>query len=155
MSDEDIKLDEETMHPAVLLLLARMKSNPQDFRTPFHESHSHIWKFFNKAEKAAVSAADREITLEKFHSKLMKDILEQNDPDKGVALNSMAQQQVNPQLRVGLANNDINTLYQNILTDAFNQDYKPPTLPTPAKSAGTVSPSTLTILQRMKFGGKP
>lgn len=70
MSDEP-----EEFHPYVRLLLARMKSNPDDF---FYE---HIILpvasevYLTEAEKAAVWAVRREIALGRNHEKLMEQIL--------------------------------------------------------------------------------
>ena len=122
MSDEntDTGTDAEEMHPAVLLILARMKSNPQEFKLPFHEAHSSVWKFFNKAEKAAVSAADRELAMTKFHQSLMDRILKANDPDEGVALratipSSLITAKIQPQA--------MQQALQSGLNDAFSNTY--------------------------------
>jgi len=70
----------EEFHPYVRLLLARMKSNPDDFTYEANLVPLNTEMFFTEAEKAAVWAARREIALGRNHSNLMEQILKANEP---------------------------------------------------------------------------
>ena len=77
MSDEP-----EEFHPYVRLLLARMKSNPDDFTYEANLVPLNTEMFFTEAEKAAVWAARREVVLSRSHEQLMQRILKSNEPDE-------------------------------------------------------------------------
>lgn len=75
MSEETPEAEE--FHPYVRLLLARMKSNPDDFT---YEANVISETYFTEAEKAALWAVRREIALGRNHEKLMEQILKANEP---------------------------------------------------------------------------
>lgn len=78
MSEETPEAEE--FHPYVRLLLARMKSNPDDFFYEANAVPTENESFFTEAEEAALWKARREISLGRMHSKLMEQILKANEP---------------------------------------------------------------------------
>ena len=69
-------------HDVVKLLIARMKSHPEEFRVgdaPFHDRwYDHvnsIQAFGSEADKAAISAGLREIRLGETHERVMDELL--------------------------------------------------------------------------------
>ena len=79
MSEETPEAEE--FHPYVRLLLARMKSNPDEFAYEENAKPIINESFFTEAEKAAVWAARREVVLGRSHEHLMQQILKSNEPD--------------------------------------------------------------------------
>jgi len=74
-------------HPVVELLVARMKSHPEEFRVgdaPFHDRwYDHvntINAYGNEADKAAMAEGLREIRLGEVHEQVMDELL--NGPER-------------------------------------------------------------------------
>ena len=98
MSDET-----EEFHPYVRLLLARMKSNPDDF---FYETNAvpiDNESFFTEAEKTAIWEARREQVLSRCHSKLMERILKANEPKDEYETSDGSRYRASELYRAGLA----------------------------------------------------
>lgn len=72
----------EEFHPFVRLLLARMKSNPDEFIYDEGMLPTASEEYFTEAERAAVWAARREVVLSRSHEHLMQTILKSNEPDE-------------------------------------------------------------------------
>jgi len=71
----------EEFHPYVRLLLARMKSNPDEYHPEYEsEEIDRVKTFLTDEELAAVRAAEREILLGRYHQNLMQTILKSNEP---------------------------------------------------------------------------
>jgi len=71
----------EEFHPYVRLLLARMKSNPDEYHPEYKsEEMDRVKTFLTDEELAAVHAAEREILLGRYHQNLMQTILKSNEP---------------------------------------------------------------------------
>lgn len=94
MDDENIKEDEDALpvHPAIELLVARMKSNPQEFfkfdpsRQLMHTQPNpklnlittqieHTKGLWNRKEKRLFNMALREARLEELHLRLLHILL--------------------------------------------------------------------------------
>lgn len=75
--------DNEEFHPYVRLLLARMKSNPDEYHPEYESREMERTKaFLTDAERAALHAAEREILLGRYHQSLMEKILRSNEPQE-------------------------------------------------------------------------
>jgi hypothetical protein len=76
----------DEVHEVVTLLLARMESNPEEFRptdASFHDRwYDHvnaIQAFGNEADKAAISEGLRKIRLAETHERVMDELLNGED----------------------------------------------------------------------------
>lgn len=98
MSDET-----EEFHPYVRLLLARMKSNPDDFLYETIAVPIENESFFTEAEKATVWEARRELALGRSHSKLMERILKSNEPKDEYETSDGSRYRASELYRAGLA----------------------------------------------------
>ena len=80
---------EPTFHPAVELLLARMKSNPDEFAPKGYrwnklvESNAHN---FTEEEHVAMNAGRREIAMNAFHVAVMNELLREPGEEKDVII---------------------------------------------------------------------
>ena len=64
------------MHPAIELLIARMKSNPEEFiRGEWEMEEDNCRAHANEEELAALKATRRTITLDGVHKQIMKHLL--------------------------------------------------------------------------------
>lgn len=64
------------MHPAIELLIARMKSNPEEFiRGEWDMEEGNCMAHANEEELAALKATRRTITLDGIHKLIMKHLL--------------------------------------------------------------------------------
>ena len=64
------------MHPAIELLIARMKSNPEEFiRGEWEMEEDNCTAHANEEELAALKATRRTITLDGIHKQIMKHLL--------------------------------------------------------------------------------
>lgn len=76
----------DEVHEVVTLLLARMESNPEEFKVadvPFHDRwYDHvnaIQAFGSEADKAAIAAGLRKIRLAETHERVMDELLNGED----------------------------------------------------------------------------
>lgn len=76
----------DEVHEVVTLLLARMESNPEEFRVadaPFHDRwYDHvnaIQAFGNEADKAAIAEGLRKIRLAETHERVVDELLNGED----------------------------------------------------------------------------
>lgn len=70
-------MSDETMHPAVELLLKRMESHPEEFANgEWRDIEQHLAEHTNGVEKIALGAKKREIVLGVVHKRIMKRLLE-------------------------------------------------------------------------------
>jgi uncharacterized protein YktA (UPF0223 family) len=73
----------EEFHPYVRLLLARMKSNPDEYHPEYRSDEmDRVKTFLTDVERAALHAAERDILLGRYHQNLMQTILKSNEPEK-------------------------------------------------------------------------
>ena len=64
------------MHPAIELLIARMKSNPEEFiRGEWEMEEGNCTAHANEEELAALKATRRTITLDGIHKQIMNHLL--------------------------------------------------------------------------------
>lgn len=83
---------EPTVHPAIELLLARMKSNPDEFYPKGHRWHKLIGEYsghFTEAEHVAINEGLREIAMDAFHVAVMNELLcDPEEANEAVRINS-------------------------------------------------------------------
>lgn len=75
--------EEQELHPAIQLLLARMESNPEAY---VEGKQIHIMdrfrQFLNKHEKEILKLKEREINMNHLHKKLMEQVLTGKEQNK-------------------------------------------------------------------------
>ena len=102
--EDETELSAPALHPAVELLLARMKSNPDEFSGNGAPYTGSSWRtvtdrynqFFSKEERKAIQNAWRDIMLQGMHEEIMKRLTappagEDNAKRIGVPVNNMMQ----------------------------------------------------------------
>ena len=69
--------EEQEIHPAVALLLARMDSHPQEFLgdTLWGPKYQHFKSLWNSTEKKLFTSKIREIRMGRMHEVLMEALL--------------------------------------------------------------------------------
>jgi len=81
---EETAVVEPTLHPVVELLLARMKSNPDEFApkgwrwTKFMESSDN---YFTEEEHAALQEGQRQISMSALHVAVMNELLREPEEE--------------------------------------------------------------------------
>ena len=75
--------EEQEIHPAVQLLVARMKSNPEAY-VEGKQIHviDRFRQFLTKHEKEILKAKEREINMSHLHKKLMEQVLTGKEQSK-------------------------------------------------------------------------
>lgn len=84
---EETAIVEPTLHPAVELLLARMKSNPDEFYPKGWRWQKLIVEYsgyFTAAEHVAINEGQREIAIGAFHVAVMNELLREPEEVKAV-----------------------------------------------------------------------
>ena len=72
------------IHPAVELLIKRMKSNPEEFMGNAWNWTLTYAEHFTEEENNLIKAETRKLRMEQFHAKIMKQLLDpepQQQPD--------------------------------------------------------------------------
>ncbi len=69
--------DKQEVHPVIELMLKRMDSHPEEFRTDHRWAHhyQHQRSHWNSTEKKLFNAKMREIRMQAMHENLMKELL--------------------------------------------------------------------------------
>lgn len=70
-------------HPFLALVLARMKTNPEEFNpdnSPWRAMIDQSKQYLTTEEKTALKAAERDVGLDHMHKKLMKRLLADKTP---------------------------------------------------------------------------
>ena len=135
----------EELHPVVKLLLARMKSHPEEFvpekgderyvtrgaeADRWWRAMSEVQEFANEQEKKAIAAKLRELRLQQAHEWVMDELCNgeerrrKEEEDRKYYLQQAAGAQ--HALRAGTINSDMNSLYnqyQNALPGQYITDY--------------------------------
>jgi len=75
--------EEQEIHPAVQLLLARMESNPETY-VDGKQLHviDRFRQFLTKHEKEILKVKEREINMNHLHKKLMEQVLTGKEQNK-------------------------------------------------------------------------